>query len=102
MSDGDGEFKDYYGDGTLSEHCYFVNGNIHGEYVHYRGDGSLSEHCHYVHGVLHGEHRQYRKDGTLYGHYYYANDKVVVDLLKEPHDEVGMFELQLMYGGKLL
>ena len=98
----DGEHKIYFEDGSLSVNCHYVNGMPHGGYKDYYLSGSLWEHSNHVHGKLHGEYKVYNDDGSMYGHYYYAIGVPVVDLLKEPCDDIALFELQLIHGGELL
>ena len=45
-----GEYKCWYNDGTLFEHCYFEHGEKHGEYKRWWENGTLCEHCYYEHG----------------------------------------------------
>ena len=98
----DGEHKHYREDGTLSVHCHHLNGKRHGDYKDYRDDGTLWEHCYYVNDKRHGEYKYYYKDGSLWEHFYFVNGKELVDLLKEPCDDVALFELQIIHGGQLL
>ena len=50
-----GEYKSWYRDGTLGEHCYYEHGERHGEFKWWYDDGTLGEHCHYVNSLKHGE-----------------------------------------------
>ena len=98
----DGEHKTYYDDGTLMRHCHYMNGKRHGEFRDYRKDGTQWEHCHYVNGRFHGEFKYNSKDGSQLWHCYYVNGVILVDLMKDPCDDVALFELQLIHGGQLL
>jgi len=45
-----GEFKLYYDNGRLWEHCWYKDGKLHGEYKEYNEDGSLWIHTYYENG----------------------------------------------------
>ena len=98
----DGEHNTYRKGGSLWVHCYYLSGSLHGEYSHYREDGTLMYRCQYADNARHGEHKYYFESGSLMEHCYYVHGDILVDLLKDPQDDIALFELQLVHGGQLL
>ena len=71
-----GEYKDWYVNGNLWEHCFYVDNKRHGECKCWNEYGKLRYHDFYVHGEL------YR------------------DLIKEPVYEKDKFVIALETGAK--
>ena len=44
------EHKEYFENGQLWKHCFYLNGKLHGEYKAYYQNGQLWEHCFYLNG----------------------------------------------------
>ena len=83
---------------------YFVDakGRIQGEYKRWWINGTMWEHCFYIDDKCHGECKWWRKDGTLMQHYFWDNGKVYRNLIIEPVDDKDKFLLTIETGGKWL
>jgi antitoxin component YwqK of YwqJK toxin-antitoxin module len=81
-----GEYKAWYSDGQLREHCYYVDDNRHGEFKWWYSDGQLATHCYYVDDNRHGEFKWWYSDGQLATHCFFVDDKVVIDFRDEPEE----------------
>jgi antitoxin component YwqK of YwqJK toxin-antitoxin module len=79
-----GEFKEWYPSGQIWEHCYYVDDNLHGEYKAWHDNGQLREHYFFVDGKRHGEYKSWYSDGQQWVHCFYQNGEEVVDFLKNP------------------
>ena len=95
-----GEFKWWYIDGQLYEHCFYVNDKLHGEFEKWYENGQIYAHCFYVNGQKHGEHKLWWGDGQLSSHGFYVNGDVVRDLLDNPVTDEDKFLMTLETGGK--
>ena len=76
------EVKEFYDNDQIRYH-YFEDehGKRHGEYKWWYSNGTLWEHCYYEHGELHGECKQWWSNGTLLEHCYYEHGELVEDYL---------------------
>jgi antitoxin component YwqK of YwqJK toxin-antitoxin module len=79
-----GEYKSWYLNGKLLQHCFYVDGNIHGEYKEWHYNGQLSTHCFYVDDKKQGEFKSWNLNGQLWVHCYFVDDNKVIDFFKEP------------------
>lgn len=71
-----GEYKEWYDNGQMSRHCFYVNGKLHGEYKSWHNNGHMFEHCIYVNGELHGEFIKWLDCGkVILFHAFYDNGK---------------------------
>ena len=91
------EYKSFYDDGTLNDHCFLLNSNIHGESKWFYRDGSLIEHSFYKNGGRHGEFKYFDEDGIIKEHAFYINNEYQpqLDYLITDRDEV---TLTLLFG----
>ena len=97
-----GEYKEWYGNGNMWMHCFYVDGKLHGERKYWDPEGNICTHCFDVDGKLHGEHKWWNKDGTLVSHRFYIDDQVYRDLLVNPVDNKDKFLITIETGGKWL
>ena len=83
---------------------YFLDaqGRMQGEAKLWWDNGTMWEHCFFVDDMIHGERKVWRKDGTLMSHAFYAHDELYRDLLVNPVDEKDKFVIALETGGKWL
>jgi antitoxin component YwqK of YwqJK toxin-antitoxin module len=102
-----GEYKEWYSNGQTWVHCYYADGNRHGESKSWYSNGQTWVHCYYVDGNRHGECKAWWTNGQLATHCYYVDGKEVIDFRDEPDeyptsDEVKTY-FALKYGsGKWL
>jgi len=54
----DGEYKAWYKNGQLFEHCYYKDGMLEGEYTSWHQDGSPLQHSHYTNGLYDGKYKK--------------------------------------------
>ena len=47
----EGEYKCWYSNGQLFQHCFYKNGKLDGEFKLWRIDGELAQHCLYKNGA---------------------------------------------------
>ena len=47
-----GEFKQWWDNGTLGRHCFYKDGELHGEYKRRWNNGTLGEHFFYKDGKI--------------------------------------------------
>jgi len=64
----EGEFKWWWGNGQLVEHCHYVDRKYEGEYKSWHENGQLWKQCYYVNGKLEGERKVWHEDGRLWEH----------------------------------
>jgi antitoxin component YwqK of YwqJK toxin-antitoxin module len=76
-----------------------AKGRIQGEYKFWWSNGQLWEHCFYVDGDLHGEYKEGYHDGTISANEFYVNGEVYRDLLENPVDDQEKFLITLETGG---
>jgi antitoxin component YwqK of YwqJK toxin-antitoxin module len=74
---GEGEYKEWYGNGTLFEHSNWKDGKLHGEYKMWHKNGVLAEHSFRKDGERHGEYKRWWNDGTLRYHSFYKKGKLI-------------------------
>ena len=81
---------------------YWLNdkGQYHGEYKWWYENGQLSEHCFCVNDLLHGEFKWWDRNGQLDDHRFYVNGEEVRDLIKEPVTDEDKFLMALEFGAK--
>ena len=91
------EYKWFNKNGSLSDHCFFLNGKQHGEYKTFYSDGTLHFHAFYLNGDLHGEYKWFKHDGSINAHYFLLNniEQPQLDYLKTERDET---TLTLLFG----
>ena len=98
-----GTFVSYYDNGNLLVESNYLNSKLDGKYMDFHVDGTTWMQCHYTNGEINGEYiYHYYLGGKPSKHSFYCNGEVIVNLLEDPRDEIGMFELQLIHGGQLL
>lgn len=56
--------------GKIQKEFYHNNGIIEGEYIEYYDDGSIRTKCYYVNGKLYGKHIYNNRDGFVYTTFY--------------------------------
>ncbi len=78
----EGEYKRWWSNGRLFQHCFYKDGKIDGEYKVWYDNGKLQTHCFFKNDKYDGEFKQWRKNGLLYAHYFYKNDEVIKDYLE--------------------
>jgi hypothetical protein len=84
-------------------HFFLDNqGRMQGEYKDWYENGSLFEHALYVDGKCHGECKMWGEDGTLIAHKFWVDDNPFRDLIKEPVDAKEKDRLECDTGGKWL
>ena len=71
------EKKEYYENGQLWQHCFFLNGKLHGECKSYRENGQLMYHYFYLNDKIHGEYKYYYENGQICEHRFYLNHKQI-------------------------
>jgi len=54
----DGEYKRWYENGQLEEHCYYKNGKLDGEYTSWHQNGRPLQHSHYTNGLYDGKYKK--------------------------------------------
>ena len=91
------EWKWYYKDGTLNDHCFFLNGDQHGECKWFNENGTIREHCFFLNDNRHGEYKWFNENGTIREHCFFLNGKYQpqLDYLTTDRDEI---TLTLMFG----
>jgi antitoxin component YwqK of YwqJK toxin-antitoxin module len=70
-----------------------------GECKNWYTNGQMTRHCFYVDGELHGECKIWNDDGTLIFHKFFVNGEVYRDFLKEPVTDEEKFLITLETGG---
>ena len=66
-----GEFKDYYDNGTLKTLGYFRDGKRTGEWQNFYSNGKINNRVRYLDDQLQGIRLEYSENGTLIGGYNY-------------------------------
>ncbi len=61
-----GEYKQYYYDGTLNIHCSYTKGDLDGVYKRYDENGYLWCKCYYTNGKINGIKYLYEDDKLIY------------------------------------
>ena len=87
--------------GELASSSFFIDGLANGtrEWWYVNGDKKIK--AEYALGKIHGEAIWWYPNGTTQSHIIFINDNPVHNLLKNPLDDVELFELQLLHGIKL-
>ena len=67
------EFIDYYSSGSVYEHLFYKNGNMHGRYRSYYNNSRLLEETMYKDGNKHGKTTNWNYDGTIVEQYFHLN-----------------------------
>ena len=75
-----GEYKMYFGNGSLYFQRYYKDNKKHGECKNYYANGQLSNHCYYKDDKLHGEYKGYFSNGSLSGIRYYSSGQDITDM----------------------
>ena len=76
----DGEYKSFYENGKLLEHCFYKGGKLNGEYKWFWANGKLEEHCFYKDGELDGEYKSFRDNGKLEEHCFYKDGELIKEV----------------------
>jgi antitoxin component YwqK of YwqJK toxin-antitoxin module len=73
-----GEYKNYYKNKQLCEHCYYKNNKMDGKYKRYNEEGEIIYECFYKNGKKEGECKRYieNENKKIYIHYFYKNGKI--------------------------
>ena len=81
---------------------FWVNdkGLRHGEYKDWWDNGQLFEHCFYVNDEIHGEYKRWYITGELRHHKYFSHGIEIRDFIKVPVEEEDKFMLSLEHGGQ--
>jgi antitoxin component YwqK of YwqJK toxin-antitoxin module len=61
----DGEYKLWWDDGKLRQHCFYKDGKEEGEYKEYYHDGKLYKHCFYKDGKEDGEYKELDEETVI-------------------------------------
>ena len=83
---------------------YFIDAQdrIQGEAKWWWDNGTMWEHCFYIDDKCHGERKIWDPDGTLVSHKFWVNDDIYRDLLVNPVDNKDKFLIALETGAKWL
>lgn len=71
-----GERNVYSGTGNIVRQGYYESGQKHGKQIEYRQDGNISRYENFDHGKLHGEKRTFWLDGQVWQVFYYEQGKL--------------------------
>ena len=83
----EGEYRDYYPNGTLRTTLTYVNNLKEGEGRHFSHTGNLQIVAHYKDDKLNGEYVSYMNDGRVYKIRYFVNDVMVCQHVINPYTE---------------
>lgn len=73
-----GEFKEWHDNGLKWVECFYVNGNQHGEYKLWWQNGQLKVHAMFVNGKRHGEYKWYDYNGHVHSHCFFIDGVVAL------------------------
>ncbi len=71
----EGEYKRWYDNGQLAEHCFYKDDKREGELKEWHRNGLLYRCFFYKNGKREGEYREWRNNGQLQDHCFYKHDK---------------------------
>jgi hypothetical protein len=69
----DGEFKWWFKNGQLGNHCWYKKGKLDGEYKLWWSNGQSRQHCWCKDDLLDGEYREWYENGQLFKHCWYKD-----------------------------
>jgi len=75
------ECKEFWENGQLRSHCYYIDGWYEGEFTAWHDNGQMSVHGHYKNGNIEGEYKIWDKKGKLWENGLWENGKYVKSLL---------------------
>lgn len=70
-----GEYKNWYMTGNLSDKGFYVNDKLHGEIKSWYASGELFNRCYYLNGMLHGEYTSWYQNRLIRYKEVYLNGK---------------------------
>ena len=76
-----GEYRSWWDNGTLKEHCFLKDGELQGEYRSWCENGTLKEHCFFKDGKLQGEYKEWYDNGTLGLHCFFKDGKIIEEYI---------------------
>lgn len=74
---GEGEYKSWYLNGQLTEHCFYKDSKRDGEYKGWWFNGQIWQHNFYKKGKEHGEFKDFSLKGKYNKHLFFENGREI-------------------------
>lgn len=98
-----GEYKEWWSNGIMAMHCFYVDDMLHGEYKYWHTNGRIGAHYFFVDDEKQGEFKSWNLEGKLNEHCFYIGGvETSFDKIPYPETELARMYFKLKYDLQLI